>query len=164
MMFIDMFWMAFAAWYISNVWPSEYGTHKPVYFIFMPSFWTSTFSSCLSCFSHSGQAVTSYSQVRTTEGNNDTIPVEPVTDALRSQINDKTCVDIINLYKEFNTSTGNKVAVDGLNLTMYSGQITALLGHNGAGRFLPIAIRLNLFDFVNVGIQGRRQPLRCLLA
>ena len=30
-------------------------------------------------------------------------------------------------------STGKRVAVDGLNLKIYKGQITALLGHNGAG-------------------------------
>ena len=29
---------------------------------------------------------------------------------------------------------GSKLAVDKLDLTMYSGQITALLGHNGAGK------------------------------
>ena len=35
-----------------------------------------------------------------------------------------------------------KVAVDGLNLTMYSGQVTALLGHNGAGK-VSIKNKLN---------------------
>lgn len=29
---------------------------------------------------------------------------------------------------------GSKLAVDELDLTMYSGQITVLLGHNGAGK------------------------------
>ena len=29
---------------------------------------------------------------------------------------------------------GSKLAVDKLDLTMYSGHITALLGHNGAGK------------------------------
>lgn len=39
------------------------------------------------------------------------------------------------LTKEFKNSTGgSKLAVDNLDLTMYSGQITALLGHNGAGK------------------------------
>ena len=39
------------------------------------------------------------------------------------------------LTKEYKNSTGgSKVAVDRLDLTMYSGQITALLGHNGAGK------------------------------
>ena len=33
-----------------------------------------------------------------------------------------------------------KVAVNGLSLNMYDGQITALLGHNGAGRTTTISI------------------------
>ena len=33
-----------------------------------------------------------------------------------------------------------EVAVDGLNLNLYSGQITALLGHNGAGKTTTMSI------------------------
>lgn len=41
----------------------------------------------------------------------------------------------IGLTKKYKNSTGgSKLAVDKLDLTMYSGQITALLGHNGAGK------------------------------
>lgn len=61
------------------------------------------------------------------------------------QITDNKCVDIVNLYKEFSTPTGIKTAVDGLNLTMYSGQITALLGHNGAGKTTAIGMLTGLF-------------------
>ena len=42
--------------------------------------------------------------------------------------------------KVFSTVAGPKVAVDGLNLRMYSGQITALLGHNGAGKTTTISM------------------------
>lgn len=39
------------------------------------------------------------------------------------------------LTKEYrNPVGGSKLAVNKLDLTMYSGQITALLGHNGAGK------------------------------
>ena len=62
--------------------------------------------------------------------------VERVTENLVRQVEDGTCVDILDLCKEFHTTTGKKVAVDHLNLTMYSGQITALLGHNGAGKVI----------------------------
>jgi ABC-type polysaccharide/polyol phosphate transport system ATPase subunit len=58
---------------------------------------------------------------------------EDVPESLKQQVNDNSCVHIQNLRKEFNTNSGLKVAVENLNLTMYSGQITALLGHNGAG-------------------------------
>lgn len=59
--------------------------------------------------------------------------VERVSPALAQQIREGKCVLIRGLHKSFMTNTGIKHAVDDLNLTMYSGQITALLGHNGAG-------------------------------
>ena len=61
------------------------------------------------------------------------IIVEEVTEDLMGQAASNKCVQIKNLRKTFPTPTGEKVAVDDLNLTFYSGQITALLGHNGAG-------------------------------
>jgi ABC-type multidrug transport system ATPase subunit len=50
---------------------------------------------------------------------------------------DKASVVIRNLRKEYSRGVFGKkfAAVDGLNLTMYDGQITAFLGHNGAGMF-----------------------------
>ena len=41
-------------------------------------------------------------------------------------------VNIKNLRKVY--TEGNKVAVDGLSLRFYEGQITSFLGHNGAGK------------------------------
>lgn len=42
-------------------------------------------------------------------------------------------ISIQGLVKRFNTPEGKMTAVDGLSLDMYQGQITSLLGHNGAG-------------------------------
>ena len=39
MMIIDAVWMAILAWYLAQVIPSEFGTHKPWYFLFTPSYW-----------------------------------------------------------------------------------------------------------------------------
>eukprot|EP01038_Epipyxis_sp_PR26KG_P008312 gene8312-11246_t len=141
MMFIDTIWMGFLAWYIAQIWPSEFGTHKPWYFLFLPSYWFSTFSYILSPLT--GTTVAIHSKDHQDDSNSN-VPVEPVTENLAAQIGAKTCVDIQNLYKEFNTATGKKVAVDGLNLTMYSGQITALLGHNGAGKTTAISVLTGL--------------------
>jgi ABC-type multidrug transport system fused ATPase/permease subunit len=44
-----------------------------------------------------------------------------------------TCA-VRGLRKEFDTPDGIKVAVAGVDMTMYEGQIFALLGHNGAGK------------------------------
>ena len=62
--------------------------------------------------------------------------VERVPETLAQQIKEGKCVVIRGLGKSFSTPSGTKHAVENLNLTMYSGQITALLGHNGAGEGL----------------------------
>ena len=40
----------------------------------------------------------------------------------------------------FSRKKGRMKAVDKLNLNMYTGQITALLGHNGAGKTTTMSI------------------------
>jgi ABC-type multidrug transport system ATPase subunit len=47
-----------------------------------------------------------------------------------------------NLIKTF----GTKRAVDGTNLTIYNGQIFALLGHNGAGKTTTISMLTGLLE------------------
>jgi ATP-binding cassette subfamily A (ABC1) protein 3 len=51
-------------------------------------------------------------------------------------------IRIQNLYKIFQSLGGlnKKVAVDGITLDIYSGEITALLGHNGAGKTTTMSI------------------------
>ena len=39
---------------------------------------------------------------------------------------------------------GNKLAVDGLNLKLFEGQITSLLGHNGAGKSTTMSVLTGL--------------------
>lgn len=46
--------------------------------------------------------------------------------------NKKCGVSIRNLKKVY--KTGKKVAVDGLSVNFYEGQISSFLGHNGAGK------------------------------
>ena len=45
------------------------------------------------------------------------------------------CVCVCVCVCPLQTGGKSKLAVDNLSLNMYSGQITSLLGHNGAGRF-----------------------------
>jgi len=51
-------------------------------------------------------------------------------------------IKIKNLYKVFQSFGGlnKKVAVDGVTIDIYSGEITALLGHNGAGKTTTMSI------------------------
>jgi len=50
-------------------------------------------------------------------------------------------VNLSTLRKEYS----GKVAVEGLSLKLYEGQITALLGHNGAGKTSTISMLTGLF-------------------
>ena len=43
-------------------------------------------------------------------------------------------------------SFGQKQAVKGVDLTMYSGQIFALLGHNGAGKTTTLSMLTGLLE------------------
>eukprot|EP00978_Attheya_sp_CCMP212_P013362 scaffold33622_cov51-Attheya_sp.AAC.3 len=109
-------------WYLNRVVPSDFGTPLPWYFPFQKAYW---------CGGESSDAVEEAAAVE-----NDLIPIEPVSDALKEQEKDGRCVQLRNLSRTF----GTKTAVDGLSLSMYSGQVTALLGHNGAGKTTTISM------------------------
>ena len=141
MMFVDAIWMGVLAWYVAKIWPSEFGTHEPFYFLCLPSYW----KSCFGFKTKGRRSDPRHVGQDSTELITKDLNVETVTENLERQVKEGLCVDIIDLYKEFDIKGGTKVAVDGLNLTMYSGQITALLGHNGAGKVIT-AIRLRMFD------------------
>jgi ATP-binding cassette, subfamily A (ABC1), member 3 len=66
----------------------------------------------------------------------DSILIERVGESLRRQAEQGKSIEIHSLQKNY----GEKAAVDGLTLSMYSGQITALLGHNGAGKTTTIGM------------------------
>jgi len=136
MMLIDCIWLTGLTWYIDKIWPSEYGTQEPWYFILNPFYWGKMFGFYVRA--PSSKSVGG-------EIGTESVNVELVSENLRSQFEDHACVDIRNLRKEFMTPQGvMKVAVNGLNLTMYQGQITALLGHNGAGKTTAIAMLTGL--------------------
>jgi ABC-type uncharacterized transport system ATPase subunit len=67
---------------------------------------------------------------------------EPVPEVIKRQEQSKECLKIRNLRREF----GPKVAVDNSNLTIYNGQIFALLGHNGAGKTTTISMLTGLIQ------------------
>lgn len=148
MMLIDALWMAILTWYFNKVWPSEFGTQKPWYFICLPAYWKSCFDS-LFLGKSTGVVYRRVGSSTTLDAEgiemvNAKCPVEAVPEQLALQVENKSCVEIKDLYKEFKTNTGIKVAVDGLNLTLYNGQINVLLGHNGAGKTTAIAMLTGL--------------------
>ncbi|TKR67155.1 hypothetical protein L596_023350 [Steinernema carpocapsae] len=111
MLIIDACILIVITWYVEAVNPGGEGVPQKPWFFVLPSYW---FPQCA------------------------TQKLEPA--------NVKATIKVVNLCKTYGTNcfkklfdckfgkTGEKKAVDHLNLNMYHGQITALLGHNGAGK------------------------------
>jgi len=70
------------------------------------------------------------------EAYSSSVPFEFVGDNMKRQSREGKNIQIHDLRKTF----GEKIAVEGLNLSIYRGQITALLGHNGAGKTTVISM------------------------
>lgn len=113
----DTFFWSFMTWYLNRVIKPDFGQALPPYFFLTPSYW---------CRSSDTGASTGDSLNKTDEEMNDGLPMEGVSNAIRSKTDDN--IIIRGLGRTF----GEKTAVENLSLTMYNGQVTALLGHNGA--------------------------------
>ncbi|CAB9510069.1 Retinal-specific ATP-binding cassette transporter [Seminavis robusta] len=116
--------MGIFTWYFNRTIAPDYGQALPFYFPFTTSYW---FPSSVK-----------HAEVKDNDGDgvDDNTPIEPVSDSLKQQTRDGQSIEIKSLKKDF----GEKLAVDGLNLSMYNGHITALLGHNGAGKTTTIGM------------------------
>lgn len=123
MMTLDIFLYACLAYYLDSVIPSEYGTKKPPWFCFVPGFWCQRKVQRVP--SSNGE---SNSFIPGEETNRD---VEPVVREMKG----REAIRIADLYKSYHKCRKPEIkAVNGINLTIYEGQITAILGHNGAGK------------------------------
>lgn len=114
-LFADAILWGILSWYLNRVVRPDYGQALPMYFPFTVAYWCPGRAS-----SHEHEHLDGTEAV-------EHVPLEPVGDALKRQSAEGQNIEIRNLVKKFD----DKIAVDNLNLTMYSGQITALLGHNG---------------------------------
>jgi ATP-binding cassette, subfamily A (ABC1), member 3 len=112
--------LSILTWYLNRVVPPAYGQALPPWFPFTRAYWCP-----LSTVPHDDDD--EQQEALTNNADELDVPLEPVSDTLKQQARDGQNIEIKNLRKDF----GEKVAVDGLNLSIYNGQITALLGHNG---------------------------------
>ncbi|ETP45729.1 hypothetical protein F442_07924 [Phytophthora nicotianae P10297] len=108
--------------YFEKVVPQEFGVAEKWYFFLTKGYWCPQASKLVSAEEIGDLPAT----------NNDT--VEAVRQELETQERNGSAVVISGLRKEFSVPGGKKIAVHGLDLKLYEGQITCLLGHNGAGK------------------------------
>ena len=155
-MLLDTAWYLIFAAYLEAVAPSQYGSPKhPLFFL---SFLRTP---CQRLLAHCGVkdpwAVNEVALLPTSEGRS--ADEEPVSDLMG-----EPAVRVANLIKNYHPPSvisqalsavwnGGRTskaeassvrAVDGLNLELWSGQVTCLLGHNGAGKSTTISMLTGL--------------------
>ncbi|TMW69302.1 hypothetical protein Poli38472_001458 [Pythium oligandrum] len=169
-MLIDAGILFVLGWYFEQVVPQQYGLTKPWNFMFKADYWRrvrwndQTVAASLEIASpntgkNDGSATPRHggAYVAVTNDNGDdqvayvTIPerangvIEPVSGELAVQERSGASLQLHALSKTFKLADGEeKRAVDELTLTLYSGQITSLLGHNGAGKTTTISMLTGL--------------------
>ncbi|XP_058142595.1 phospholipid-transporting ATPase ABCA3 [Dasypus novemcinctus] len=128
MLLLDSVLYGLVTWYVEAVFPGQLGVPQPWYFFILPSYWC-------------GHPRT----VLGKEGDDD--PEK----ALRSEFFEAepeglvAGIRIQHLSKVFRAGTKSKAAVRDLSLNLLEGQITVLLGHNGAGKTTALAMLTGLF-------------------
>ncbi|KAG1683891.1 ATP-binding cassette sub-family A member 3 [Nymphon striatum] len=111
-------------WYIEAVNPGEFGLSKPFYFPLLPSYW----------FGINTSDITHVGDLDDGAMKNQYIEANPV--------GLKAGISIINLSKVYKPDIK---AVNDLTLNMYENQITAVLGHNGAGKSTIMAMLTGIY-------------------
>ncbi|XP_023676681.1 phospholipid-transporting ATPase ABCA1 isoform X2 [Paramormyrops kingsleyae] len=125
LMYIDSFLYGLLTWYIEAVFPGQYGIPRPWYFPFTKSYWFGENTDKLAA------------ELQGKHGNGEAVCMEEEPAHLKPGVYIKKLVKVY--------SHGNKLAVDGLTLGFYEGQITSFLGHNGAGKTTTMSILTGLF-------------------
>ncbi|XP_055600772.1 cholesterol transporter ABCA5-like isoform X2 [Uranotaenia lowii] len=124
MLVVDVLLYAALAFYFDNVIPSDHGTKQKPCFCLSRNYWCKKKVPKVPLLN--GESANSFNQL-----DEQTRDVEPVSREMRG----KEAIRIVDLYKSFHSCRKPVVnAVNGINLTIYEGQITAILGHNGAGK------------------------------
>ena len=126
MLVVDIILWGLLTWYLNRVIPGDYGAPQKWNFFITRRYW------CPRTSFDNGACNNIDENAET-----DNACIEPISNTMKSnQMHLNNSIRIHNLHKKF----GDTVAVDNLELSMYSGQITCLLGHNGAGKTTTIGM------------------------
>ncbi|XP_029725473.2 phospholipid-transporting ATPase ABCA3 isoform X1 [Aedes albopictus] len=124
MLLVDAVIYLAIALYVEQVMPGKFGVAKPWNFFAKKQFWTKK-----------APTVEDVPRRVLERENSRYFEAEPNSTNVGIQT--------VNLRKVF---SGNKVAVEGLNVKMYEDQITVLLGHNGAGKTTTMSMLTGMFS------------------
>lgn len=135
MLFLDAVLYCCLSWYLAQVIPSEFGARKPLWFIFLPSYWCERSSPAFTKDGEDAQLEVWRGSLRTATDSDDANDVEnPIHDKPQPSIDesafekdesgDPASVVIDGLRKVF----GSFVAVNDLKFEMREGRIFSLLG------------------------------------
>jgi len=123
----------FLTFYLDNVMPQEFGVSKPWNFLCTREYWGLQHDT----------VDEDEDGVHGEQDAGDFIELPSVDQKQLEQ--DNRCIKLSNISKVFPGAAGGaKVAVKGMDLTMYEGQIFVLLGHNGAGKTTTISMLTGL--------------------
>lgn len=134
MMWADFFIYGFLAWYLDQVLPHEYGTAQHPLFFLNFRFWCPRSRPRDSSDSAAGMATALQNMPEFFDPNNAASAAggnSTSIEAIPADMRHLAKVRIMNLRKRY--PDGN-LAVRDFSLSMLEGQITCLLGHNGAGK------------------------------
>lgn len=123
---IDALVWGFFSCYLNRVIPQDYGQSLPPWYMFVPSFWFPSIRPV------------NHSHILEEQSEKTAAVIESVGTGLKMQDELGQNIEIKSLHKVY----GEKIALDYVSLSIYSGQITALLGHNG--RYFEIQTHMNL--------------------
>ncbi|KAG1714023.1 ATP-binding cassette sub-family A member 3 [Nymphon striatum] len=107
-------------WYFDAAWPWQEGVPKPLYFPFTKAYWCRV------------KLKETINHDDSSSEENEYIEISP-----RGQ---KAGIEIKNLSKIFKVGLRRKTAVNNMSLKFFKGQVTALLGRNGAGKTTAISM------------------------
>jgi ATP-binding cassette subfamily A (ABC1) protein 3 len=164
MLLLDVLLYLSFAWYLDAVLPSwarDFGVPRPWYFPVSPSYWREScggrrgapsasleggpFARLVAALGLAPRAAVDGAP----GGAAGAAPADPrfhqaLDGELRAKAASGRCVEVRGLRKVFPTPDGPKTAVDDLDVTFLEGQITCLLGHNGAGKTTVMAMLTGL--------------------
>lgn len=127
MMAVDIVVYGVVAYWLDNVVPSDHGSKQPPWFLCKSSFWCPR-KRLEKMPLTNGDSLASVHRDGAADNNDD---VEQVPREMRG----REAIKIHDLVKSYQHCRRPEIkAINGINLTIYEGQITAILGHNGAGK------------------------------